>query len=215
MNLDIMTPSSIIPSSRWFLAASVITLHTAIYTRTTHAFSVPTPLIPPFTTPQTPEEVVQNQLFHYQTSNLASAYSYNSPENKQATGTVSDFEISLQTPPYNLLVNHERADVLLEVIPDGMFHENDSDRENYDTALCLVCIRPNRQIKNHPVWFWWELSRNIDDEDEEDVGEQWMVDCIIPDFEDLDFETDALSIEEFGEGDDDDELNIFWDVGGL
>ena len=48
---------------------------------------------------------------------------------------------------------------------------------------------------------------------------QWMVDCVIPDFEDLDFETDSLSIEEFGgeeggEGDDDD-LTIYWDVGGL
>lgn len=214
-----MTSSTITRSSRWFLAAPIILLKIAIYTTTTiDAFSVPSSTsIPPFINPQTPEEVVQNQLFHYQTSNLPSAYSYNSPESKGATGTISDFETSLQTPPYNLLVNHERADVLLEVIPDGMFHEDDTERKNYDTALCLVCIRPNRELKkNHPVWFWWELSRNIDDEDEaEVVGEQWMVDCIIPDFEDLDFETDALSIEEFGEGDDDDELTIFWDVGGL
>mmetsp|Transcript_19873 Transcript_19873/g.32575 ORF Transcript_19873/g.32575 Transcript_19873/m.32575 type:complete len:215 (-) Transcript_19873:39-683(-) len=212
------TSPTIIPSSRWFLAAPIILLKTAIiYTTTIDAFSVPSsPSIPPFSSPQTPEEVVQNQLFHYQTSNLPSAFSYNSPENKEATGTISDFETSLQTPPYNLLINHERADVLLEVIPDGMFHEDDTERDNYDSALCLVCIRPNREMnKKHPVWFWWELSRNIDDEDEEDVGEQWMVDCIIPDFEDLDFETDALSIEEFGEGDDDDELTIFWDVGGL
>ncbi|KAK1741572.1 hypothetical protein QTG54_008050 [Skeletonema marinoi] len=210
-----MTSPSIIPSSRWF-RASVLTYASIFYTTTTHAFSTPSPQIPPFINPQTPEEVVQNQLFHYQIKNLESAFSYNSPENKQATGTISDFETSLQTPPYNLLVNHERADVLLEVIPDGMFHEDDTERENYDTALCLVCIRPNKEVKkNHPVWFWWELSRNIDDEDEEDVGEQWMVDCIIPDFEDLDFETDSLTIEEFGEGDDDDELTIYWDVGGL
>jgi len=41
----------------------------------------------------------------------------------------------------------------------------------------------------------------------------WMVDCIMPDFEDLDFETQSLSIEDFGaedsEGDDD--FTIFWD----
>lgn len=110
-----------------------------------------------------------------------------------------------------------------------MFHESDDERREYDTALCLVCIRPNREIeKRNQVWFWWELSRNIDDDDdndEDDDGasdnkeeeERWMVDCIMPDFEDLDFETDSLSIEEFGEDgdDDDDELTIYWDVGGL
>jgi len=228
------TSSSIIPSSWWYLTASII-IYTSIYTSsttttTTHAFSLPSPSninnSPPFNNPQTPEEVVQNQLYHYQNSNLPSAYSYNSPENKEATGSLSDFELSLQTPPYNLLVNHERADVLLEVIPDGMFHEDEQERKMYDTALCLVCIRPNRNNnelennnkKQHSVWFWWELSRNIDEdnEDNEEEEERWMVDCIIPDFEDLDFETDSLSIEEFGEeGDDDDGLTIYWDVGGL
>jgi hypothetical protein len=56
------------------------------------------------------------------------------------------------------------------------------------------------------------LSRTVDDNDEdnenEEEEERWMVDCIIPDFEDLDFETDSLSIDEFGEGDDD-ELTIY------
>ena len=42
---------------------------------------------------------------------------------------------------------------------------------------------------------------------------KWMVDCIMPDFDDLDFETQALSIEDFGDdGDgDEDELTIYWD----
>jgi hypothetical protein len=55
-----------------------------------------------------------------------------------------------------------------------------------------------------------------------DTITRWMVDCIQPDFEDLDFETEALSIENFlddtdaddeeGEDDDDgDELTIYWD----
>ena len=111
------------------------------------------------------------------------------------------------------------------------------DEESNDTSLCLVCIRPNRKLeKCNSVWFWWELSRHkmIDEEEnddddatttretEESNGDdnmQWMVDCVIPDFEDLDFETDSLSIEEFGgeegEGGDDDDLTIYWDVGGL
>ena len=203
-------------SSRWFIAIFTIIIHSAIFVTSTYAFSIPSTSIPPFKNPQSPEEVVQNQLFHYQNANLASAFSYNSPQNKEATGSLSEFESSLKVAPYNLLMNHERADVMLEVIPDGLFHEDQEDRDNYDTALCLVCIRPSRQLeKSNSVWFWWELSRNIDDEDEQEVGEQWMVDCIIPDFEDLDFETNSLSIEEFGEGDDDDELTIYWDVGGL
>ncbi len=50
---------------------------------------------------------------------------------------------------------------------------------------------------------------------------RWMVDCIQPDFEDLDFETESLSIDNFLEGeedkeegdddDDDGELTIYWD----
>mmetsp|Transcript_26162 Transcript_26162/g.45542 ORF Transcript_26162/g.45542 Transcript_26162/m.45542 type:complete len:93 (-) Transcript_26162:50-328(-) len=51
-------------------------------------------------------------------------------------------------------------------------------------------------------------------------GRKWMVDCIMPDFEDLDFEMESLSIDDFDgkDGDDGDELTIYWDsddVGGL
>jgi len=47
-------------------------------------------------------------------------------------------------------------------------------------------------------------------------GCRWMVECIMPDFDDLDFETESLSIENFGgeEGDEDedeDEITIYWD----
>ena len=236
-------------SCQWYdkAAAASIIVYATIYTSiisisTTHAFSAPSnninsssnnlPPPPPFKSPQTPEEVVMNQLHHFQTSNLPAAYEINSPENKEATGSISDFELSLQKPPYNLLLNHERADVLMEVLPDAYMEDEESRRNNndehgqhYDTSLCLVCIRPNRQLeKSNNVWFWWELSRyGIDEENNEAMGNdydgevQWMVDCVIPDFEDLDFETDSLSIEEFGEGDDDDddELTIYWDVGGL
>lgn len=220
-------------------AASII-ICTIVYiyiiinnTLTTHAFSSSSNP-PPFTNPQTPEEVVQNQLHYYQTSNLSAVYKLNSPENKEATGSISNLQSSLTKPPYNVLLNFERADVLLEVLPDAYM---DDDDESNDTSLCLVCIRPNRMLeKCNSVWFWWELSRHKMMEEEENdnddattTGEeegedsndnemmQWMVDCVIPDFEDLDFETDSLSIEEFGgeDGGDDDDLTIYWDVGGL
>ena len=203
---------------------------------TTYAFSSssnnppPPQPPPPFTNPQTPEEVVQNQLHYYQTSNLSAVYELNSPENKEATGSISNLQSSLTKPPYNVLLNFERADVLLEVLPDAFMEDDD---ESNDTSLCLVCIRPNRMLeKCNSVWFWWELSRHKmieegNDNDNDDAENsnnsndemQWMVDCVIPDFEDLDFETDSLSIEEFGgeegEGGDDDDLTIYWDVGGL
>ena len=52
-------------------------------------------------------------------------------------------------------------------------------------------------------------------DDGDDGAPRWMVDCVMPDFEDLDFEAESLSIEKFGEGGDDDsdegELTIYWD----
>ena len=119
---------------------------------------------------------------------------------------------------------------------DNVEDENDGIS---DVACCLVCIRPNRKgRKQYPVWFWWEMSlvphdddddndldmedglattsltatTNISESDNDRRGKKWMVDCIMPDFDDLDFETQSLSIEDFGDEDgDEDELTIYWD----
>ena len=173
---------------------------------------------PPFPHPSSPEEVVQNQLHFYQTSQLARAFEECcSPGNREATGSVEEFERSLETPPYDLIRDHARADVLMEVRPDAGVPVG-ADDDDVEVAACLVRIRPNRDSRrDFPVWFWWEVSRVVDDEtDEEGYGEaRWMVDCIVPDFDDLDFETESLTIENFlGEGDDDgddDELTIYLD----
>ena len=167
---------------------------------------------PPFPKPSCPEELVQNQLFYYQTSNLPKAFEISSPENQKAFGSLPEFERQLQIPPYDLLLNHERADVLLEIVPDdAMTHANLllDQKGIIEVSCCLACIRPNKNARRtYPVWFWWEMSKQRQGNDI-----IWMVDCIMPDFEDLDFETEALSIEDFGnEGGDDDELTIFWDM---
>jgi len=107
----------------------------------------------------------------------------------------------------------------MEIIPDGM--EDNEENGVLDVACCLVCIRPNRGGRSgHSVWFWWEMSKvrisELDDEYHVTTGDlsngwKWMVDCIMPDFEDLDFEAQSLSIEDFEDGEDEDELTILWD----
>jgi len=183
----------------------------------------------------------------------------------------------VNTPPYDLILGCERFDVLLEVLPDGdsgeegrgagALERRDDGRDGdpmkvkAKTSCCLVCIRPGRHArKRFPVWFWWEVCKvgDIDDNNDDDLDDEeyedgdgddfllddydsrsrrqsqqqqqqrqqqqilgiyeddsnnisgenrgeWRVDCVVPDFEDLEFETEVLSIEDFGMGDDDDD----------
>lgn len=97
-----------------------------------------------------------------------------------------EFERLVNLPPYDLIVGHERADVLLElvlkppslqtlsgddafdIVDDEVDEDEEDDDEDDDSdeaivkdvACCLVCIRPNRKSRNkgRPVWFWWEMS---------------------------------------------------------
>eukprot|EP00581_Thalassiosira_minuscula_P015954 CAMPEP_0183721952 /NCGR_PEP_ID=MMETSP0737-20130205/14052_1 /TAXON_ID=385413 /ORGANISM="Thalassiosira miniscula, Strain CCMP1093" /LENGTH=274 /DNA_ID=CAMNT_0025952023 /DNA_START=95 /DNA_END=919 /DNA_ORIENTATION=- len=215
---------------------------------------------PPFPHPANAEEAVQNQLHYYQTLQLSEAYDCCSAQNQAATGPIEEFERQLKVPPYDLLLGHERADVLLEVLPEDVSvalastdgdadddesggGENESSsrgiiEKNMTVACILVCLRPHRKARRkYPVWFWWEMSKKLEDDttnnnnDDDRIGindttttkndndsSKWMVDCIMPDFEDLDFETESLSIEQFGGGggeeDNDDELTIYWDFDG-
>eukprot|EP00579_Thalassiosira_antarctica_P009221 CAMPEP_0201877686 /NCGR_PEP_ID=MMETSP0902-20130614/9046_1 /ASSEMBLY_ACC=CAM_ASM_000551 /TAXON_ID=420261 /ORGANISM="Thalassiosira antarctica, Strain CCMP982" /LENGTH=274 /DNA_ID=CAMNT_0048405189 /DNA_START=105 /DNA_END=929 /DNA_ORIENTATION=+ len=227
------------------LLAIILITSSIILIPTSHAFSIPSnslpsPRPPPFHNPSTPEEAIQNQLHYYQTSQLLQAYQCCSPQNQEDTGSLSDFERLLKLSPYDLLLNHERADVLMEVIPPDSW---DGSGKVDNVACCLVCIRPGRMARRrYPVWFWWEMSKMEEEEydatttnENDDItnnasssstsdgggGSKWMVDCIMPDFEDLDFEAESLSIDDFDgeDGDDDDgELTIYWDsddVGGL
>lgn len=224
-------PSAILPTA-WFLSVSVTSIASSSSVRGTLAFSSTAASggsprePPPFPDPSAPEQVVQNQLFYYRTSQLDRAfYDCCSPENREASGSFEEFERSLEQSPYDLIKDHDRADVLLESRPDGI--ASDGADEGSDVVACLVRIRPNRKARrSFPVWFWWELSRVVDDSDATSFaatsnGEvltkdgglaKWMVDCIVPDFEDLDFETESLTIENFlDEGDDgEDELTIYW-----
>ena len=170
---------------------------------------------PPFQHPSSPEEAVQNQLHYYQTNQIEEVYNCCSPGNQEATGGIEEFKRQLQIPPYDLICQHDYSSVLLELRPDSGFElsiqeQTDEEEEDQilDVALCLVCIRPNRKARRpFPVWYWWEMSlHRVED------TEKWLVDCIMPDFDDLDFESKALSIDDFMDDDDEDELTIYWDM---
>jgi hypothetical protein len=121
---------------------------------------------------------------------------------------LEDFEESVKVPPYNLLLGHERADILLETIPDTA--NKDEDEMRMHAACYLVCIKPGKHTsKQIPVWFWWEVSRHfLEDENGEPIGDEdegeWRVDCVMPDFDDLDFEAESLA-QYLGDGDEDED----------
>lgn len=80
---------------------------------------------------------------------------------------------------------------MLETIPD-----TPDKGESIQAACYLVCIKPGKDAPTqYPVWFWWETSRHyLNDEelDDENYEGEWKVDCVVPDFEDLEFETESL-----------------------
>jgi len=202
------------------LALDIVLLYTLSYISLLpkcNAFSTSsaTPQQPPFQHPASPEEAVQNQLHYYQTNQLKEVYNCCSPGNQEATGGIDEFKRQLQIPPYDLICQHDYSAVLLELRPDSGFdklsiQEEEEEDQILDVALCLVCIRPNRKARRpFPVWYWWEMSLHRDTDSKK---EQWLVDCIMPDFDDLDFESKALSIDDFMDDDDEDELTIYWDM---
>ena len=172
--------------------------------------SAPTP-------PLAGELLVQNQLANYKTSNLAKVYESCSPWFQDVTGGLDDFEEAIHTPPYNLLLGHESADIMLEKLPD-----TPRKHEGMISAACyLVCIKPGKHaVTRHPVWFWWEVSKHYLDVDEDgklldDEGE-WKVDCVMPDFDDLNFEAESLAdYLDDDEGEDLDGPSFFMDFDDL
>ena len=200
----------------WSLRAATLTFCISISgVQVSNAFSsVPNAQTrqPPFTDPRSAEEVVQQQLHYYQTLQFEDAYKYCSPGNKEVVGSVSDFEKMHQHSPYDLVPGHARSYAMLEVTPNDLSEEAMEESGVFGASTVLVYLRPSPTARRiFPVYFWWELSKQID---ENDGQARWMVDCILPDFEDLDFETESLSIEQFADDDDDDddELTIFWDM---
>jgi hypothetical protein len=100
-------------------------------------------------TPSTsPEEIIYSQLAALRQDNMADVYRYASPANKMQTGTLETFGRMVRSPPYNFLVRHEEADILLE-------SQLGASRQY------LVRIVPNAKSfprKTTTVEYWWSLS---------------------------------------------------------
>ena len=103
--------------------------------------------LPPFPDPRSPEEAIQNQLYHYRMGELDVAYElYCSPGNKASVGSFNEFERQVTMTPYDLIVGHERADVLLELV--------------------------NASHGNNGVYGMMEVGDDDEDEEEEEEDEE-------------------------------------------
>ena len=143
---------------------------------------------------------MQAQLTHYKNGDVAKVYELCSPWFQDVTGSLNDFEEAINQTPFNLLLGHKSADILLETLPDTP----KKDQGDIIQAACyLVCVKPGIHAPSHyPVWFWWETSRHLEDLDDGEAEGEWKVDCVMPDFDDLEFEAESLA-QYLGDGDDD------------
>lgn len=124
---------------------------------------------------------------------MSCAFDCYSEESRIVIGDVDNFEDLVSGPPFDALVGHEDAQVLMTTNLDK------------HVASCFVKIIPNKKLKKWKkvpcLHYWWELSKrdgeddviddddDIDDEDyDEDNEACWMVDAFMPDFDDMDFE---------------------------
>lgn len=122
----------------------------------------------------TPEELVQKQLQYFQTGDVASGFRLNSLENQAVTGPWENFNDLLNDPPFDVLLSHTKATVLMEI------HQRD-----IETVSCLVRVIPSTPTRqSQPALdFVWELSKELLDDESEKFN--WVVDSIMPWFEDL------------------------------
>lgn len=136
--------------------------------------STPTTPPPPFANPTSPEEAIQNQLHYYRHDLLNVVYdAYCSPGNKAATGSYDDFVKLVQCPPYDLIVGHERADVLLELVdvkPPGL--------TNYGMYGMIEVDDYDDDDDEEEEQEDKDDDDDEEDEDDEDKEEEGMIDNI-------------------------------------
>jgi hypothetical protein len=125
------------------------------------------------------ERVVREQLDALKDDDIRRAYGCYSPGSKEAIGGCESFSELVNSPPFETLLNHKEAQVLMT-----------SQIHSEDESGCLVKIildkKWRKKYKSAPcLYFIWELSR-------EDEDSPWLVDAFMPDFDDVDFEAIEL-----------------------
>jgi hypothetical protein len=144
-------------------------------------------------TPNTlPERVVQLQLKALQISDMKTAFHLMSPTNQALTGPWIQFANLITEEPFDHIVGHRQADVLMTV----------NDDIN-DLVSCFVRIWPKVKKGDDESMqickeYWWELS--LQGKEAGPNEDCWMVDTVMPNFE-----TAELFMDEWLQ--DDDELD--------
>jgi hypothetical protein len=151
-----------------------------------------------------PEHVVQAHLQALKRSDFKTAFQLSSPELIDECPWPS-FVGMISEPPFKPIVGHSKADVLMTIQ-----HKEDS------VICCLVRIVPSKKgkeksriIQQPCLQYWWELSKQYQDGPFDGC---WMIDSILPDFEDMEFDVQDLVVEE-DDDDHDDYENMYFETG--
>lgn len=152
-----------------------------------------------------PEHVVQAHLQALKQSDLQSAFELCSFALIEECPWAS-FVDMISKPPFDPIVGHVKADVLMTV----------HDKEE-SLICCLVRVVSSEKkgkrtslIQTQPpcLHYWWEMSKQVQ---EGPLDGCWMIDSILPDFEDMEFDPQDLEVPE--EEEDDDFMNMFFETG--
>jgi hypothetical protein len=141
-----------------------------------------------------PERVVKDQLEALKNVDMNRAYESYTPGSKEVIGGVDNFVDLITAPPFETLVKHNDAQVLMTTFPNG-----DSVASCFVKVVLTEYWRKKKFEYIPCLYFWWELSK----EEDEFGNENWMVDAFMPDFDDMEF--DAIEIMEM----DEDEGDLF------
>lgn len=191
-----------------------------------------------------PEQVVQKQLDALSACDIHEAFEYNSESNQMVTGPAESFAASLAEAAFRPMLGHAESTVLMTI------HHDDSDYvcclvkvvpgKNPLPDHLIQTIADNRRAEGFQVdedsdddedsphrkvppacsLYWWEVSKQYDEGDEDQDNFYYLVDSIMPDAEDLELdfmETTLFAVgDEFDEDDDDDDPSgFFFDMGIL
>ena len=145
-------------------------------------------LVPPHMIP--PEAKIREQLDFLKVADFERAFGCYSDDSKVVLGSVENFAEVACTSPFEILVEHEDAQVVMT-----------STFMDPDVASCLVKVVFGKKMrkkkhKNAPcLYFTWELSR-------EDEESEWEIEAFFPDFDDMEFEKiELIGVDEDEEGD--------------
>ena len=116
-----------------------------------------------FSPATTQELIVESQLVALQQDDMQSVYDLASPTNKAQTGTIDRFSQMVKQGPYQNLIGHQRASILLT-------------SDIAASKQLLVRVVPKGYPKKSIVEYWWSLSRCRSGPSEG----CYMVDAVIP-----------------------------------